>query len=612
MTARITALEGETATAGSTAAHVHITAHARGHARTSPVAIKRTSNTGDTCISPEALDAMVEKSIKNTHAQKSVAYVKLHKAASTTVSAIMFRYAARHGLKILNANHQGGCWPRGPDNNKPAERDQVFQSSWGDILGLIDVTKNRGIAPKQVDQFWDAVIHNASALMWCKQRYGKQYGMCPGERARSNTIDFGDVAMTHLTDPGQPQVRLEFSDFLTFFQVHTPRAMMITSIREPLGALASFVAYFSGKEDQMSSMPSTKYDQVFLDYFEGNCKATDGADGTQCNHQARGIGVMNDRHLEQFEKALNSGELGMVIVTDKWVDSMLLLRKVANWEMIDVTSVHTNSGKGSKGINAAVLDRAKKAVEMDMKVYALVLKRFEQQMQQYYPGYPHNDDYKADKLEFKQVNDAVNMYQFYGMNMHREMPQRFKTFNERFANHPCVEKGKLFFDKPRRKNFDWPALKHGAPSNLGAKWFEIDDTGYEFVSAAWGGMPPYVKFARACTVSEDTLNELAVSYEGIGVTEMFMSLDCTTDHDAMKKLTRSSAPMVTGHAKRMMAGCDFQNYCKETLHSWQDGNAGRAARSQMWTEAMIKSANRWQSEMTRPTGEQGCPVGVGV
>ena len=33
MTARITALEGETATAGSTAAHVHITAHARGHAR---------------------------------------------------------------------------------------------------------------------------------------------------------------------------------------------------------------------------------------------------------------------------------------------------------------------------------------------------------------------------------------------------------------------------------------------------------------------------------------------------------------------------------------------------------------------------------------------------
>jgi hypothetical protein len=253
-------------------------------------------------ISPAELDAMVAKSITNVEMQKPITIFKMHKAASTTLAAIAFRYAARHGHKILTVNHEGGCWPQ-----SPSTLESLFEM-WGNpSLPNHALALHPGIAPKPVNLLWDIVVENATKLDWC--------------RHHRNTIDIGNTGINHVTQPGSSWAH-NFSDTMEYFSYHTPGSLVVTSLREPLKALSSYLRYFDKGKLEMLEKKLDDGEKV-------KC-----ADVGGCNHQATELGIRSDADLHLFEEALHLGKL-VVVLVDHWVDSMLLLKKVSEWHAND-------------------------------------------------------------------------------------------------------------------------------------------------------------------------------------------------------------------------------------------------------------------------------------
>jgi hypothetical protein len=431
---------------------------------------------GEVCLSPGDLDALVKQSVDKTHLQESVAVFKMHKAASSSLSGIAFRYAARHRQKVLTSFHQGQCWPA--QSTMPDlyfEEPLVFPGRAG----------YRGLVPKPVEEFWDAVVENATRLDWC----GQGHNMALPSEAWRSTIDIGDTSINHLTNPGGN------------------RAMAFTDGRQP------------------------------------------GDD-------------------------------------------------VANWEIIDVTSVHTNAGVGDRGVPASLLERAKGLVEMDLKLYALILERHNQQLRTFYPSFPDDAEYTADAAEYSRVNSAVNLYAAVGMNLFVKVPADIQS---KFHGHPCVEPKTSVaisdytsldaYEAAVDRN-EGMVLRKGPPSALGAKWYDIDDVGYELLAAGWGGLPPAVNLAPVCDPkTQGNYAWLGVSAPPIYRPRSRFAREAARFGRASQGSRCTSltfSPAVTGRpsVKTPCATGRTQN------------PAGRPERRcGLWTDVMVRRANSWEHKL---------------
>jgi hypothetical protein len=106
------------------------------------------------CLSRGDLDALVAKSVRRSKKQQPISNYKLHKAGSSTISAIIYRYAARHGRKILSANHESNVWPADGSVGSGGKFNLESQPPIQEINDLVAQHQ----APKRLESFWRIVL----------------------------------------------------------------------------------------------------------------------------------------------------------------------------------------------------------------------------------------------------------------------------------------------------------------------------------------------------------------------------------------------------------------------------------------------------------------------
>jgi hypothetical protein len=90
------------------------------------------------------------------------------------------------------------------------------------------------------------------------------------------TLDMADVSINHIN--GLDTNPASLNEVVQFYERHTPAALLVTSLREPLTHLASFLSFAT----------ETKLTREGIDQ---HCK--DGA----CNHQAHKLGIRSEADL---------------------------------------------------------------------------------------------------------------------------------------------------------------------------------------------------------------------------------------------------------------------------------------------------------------------------
>jgi hypothetical protein len=97
----------------------------------------------------------------------------------------------------------------------------------------------------------------------------------------------------------------------------------------------------------------------------------------------------------------------MVVILERWAESMLVLKKLGGWDSIDVASIRLNKNNGYKAFDVELGRTVKGAVALDYRVYQLASARLDELHALYYPV---QSAFDADLKEFNRINAAVMYY----------------------------------------------------------------------------------------------------------------------------------------------------------------------------------------------------------
>ncbi len=388
-----------------------------------------------------------------TAEQHDISNFKLHKAASTTISSVLFRYAARHGRKIVMGEHQGGCWPQ---QRAIARNDPLHGSYWDwaydpktYLPGPNKLQKQNNLShPAPVMEYLKTISRLSNVGLanpptsdpleisgWCTGRGDASSGL-----DSRGPIDMGDISINHIVEEANPSTTYTFSDVLAYYHLHTPNAKLITSVRKPAAHLWSYLRYFNNQGD-------ADWETVIKEK---------GPKGKEANHEALELGVRTKADVEELKNALRDGVLAMCVVVERFAESMLLLRKVGRWDLIDVTAVHLNHNKdGRAEIPSDFEQQANQLLELDMLVYNACTDHLDGLKAKYYPD---PADFASDLDSYQRMNTAVS--------------DIVAASYESTEGKPVV-----------------------GTSQLVARFYRIDDELGDAVAGAWAGLPFSPRFA---------------------------------------------------------------------------------------------------------------------
>ncbi|XP_060071027.1 galactose-3-O-sulfotransferase 3-like [Ylistrum balloti] len=307
-----------------------------------------------------------------------VAFIKVHKAASTSVQNIFYRYGYHHNLSVAQPRFTTG------------------------LLWSSPVVREKFLPPPKGQKKYD--------LMCVHSTYS----------------------------------RTAFDKLLPNDSVY------IGIVREPFKQFASSVNYY--QRNRVLNIPGNNPVRTFLTDALGNQRFVSTSDHRVFNTQSRDFGtplkLLSSKYDEyQFRRYLQQldKELDLVLLVERFAESMVLMRRLLKWEVKDIISAKLN-GRGFPprfqfGVKEEQL--VKRIAQYDYALYDFFKKKFQEKIEHQPPDF--YDELAYFKQASKRYNEFCISLQKYNKDTSDVLKFEETTWNKPFtvtiADFPCNKNG---------------------------------------------------------------------------------------------------------------------------------------------------------------------------
>lgn len=349
--------------------------------------------------------ARLDPHIQTLEERHHIAFVKVHKAASSTIQNVILRYGYTRNLTFV-LGRSSNIYPN--------------------VISLTESVTENNIEPRPPNKTFDIlcshVIYNHDAFR----------AIMP-----EDTVYLASV-------------REPFQHFISSLHYFRPSYIFNISATDPVAAYLKNPSKYEPKNVK-HSMTNNRMALEFgfpLEVFRSKKKKSAAI-------------------TEYLDKLDN--EMDLILVVEKLEESMVLLRRILNWKLQDILYIHKNSFAGMRNetrtklsknlyINDDTEEKYRKWAKLEYTLYNFATKRLERQIQNESP------DFYDEVRHFKFVREIVKKFCENESRAYRPntlfIPQ--SKWNERFivSNLMCSQmqlKEKYFMDEVRFQQYGYLA-----------------------------------------------------------------------------------------------------------------------------------------------------------